>query len=103
MVYLDKMIMHCPIAESEALTTVYEIENHIEKGLPGLEAVYPTSRPVKMCDNMHVAMWMIEVRQGRLRGLSAPKVKFLKLMPRSDGTKVRRAQKGQFPQGLVAV
>ena len=40
-------------------------------------------------------MWVIEVRQGKMRSLSDPKVKFLKLMPQSNGTKVRCAKKRQ--------
>ena len=99
---VDRMIMHRLAAESEALTTVYE-KNHIENTPPGLEEVYLTSRPVKMGDGAHAAMWVIEVRQGRMRSLSDPKVKFLKLLPESDGTKVRRARKRKIPQGLVAV
>ena len=35
--------------------------------------------------------------------LSDLKAKFVKLMPQSDGTKVRRAKKRRVPQGLVAV
>ena len=38
-----------------------------------------------------------------MRNLSHPKVKSLKLMPQSDGTKVCRAKKRQVPQGLMAV
>ena len=30
-------------------------------------------------------------------------MKFLKLVPQSNGTKVRRAKKRQVPQGVVAV
>ena len=98
---VDGMIIYRPAADSEALTTVYE-KDHIEKTLPGLEPVYLTSRPVKMCDGTEAAMWVIEVRQGRMRSLSDPKLKILKLMPQSDGT-FRRVKKRQVPQGLVAV
>ena len=38
-----------------------------------------------------------------MQRLSDPKVKFLKLMPQSDATKVRRAKRRQVPQGLIAV
>ena len=53
---VDRMIIYRPATNSEALTTVYE-KYHIEKTLP-------TSRPMKMCDGMEAAMWVIEVRQG---------------------------------------
>ena len=99
---VDRMTIYRPATDSEARTTVYE-KDHIEKTLPGREAVYLTSRPVKTYDGTEVAMWAIEVRQGRMRSLSDPNVKFLKLMPHSDGTKVCRAKKQQVPQGLVAV
>ena len=79
-------------AEGEALATVYE-KDHIEKTVPGLEAVYLTSRPLMMGDGTHVAMWVVEVRRCRMRGLTDPKVKLLKLMPQSEGTKVRRNDK----------
>ena len=46
---------------------------------------------------------MIEVRQGKRRSLYDPKVKFLTLMPQSDGTKVGRAKKRQVARRLVAV
>ena len=58
---VDRMIMYRSAADSEALTTVYEVD-HIEKTLPGLEAVYLTCRPVKMCDGVESTMWVIEVR-----------------------------------------
>ena len=60
---VDRMIMYSPAIDSEASTTVYEKDN-IQKTLPGPEAVYFTSRLVKMCDNMEAAMWVVEVRQG---------------------------------------
>ena len=91
---VDMMIVYRRAAESEALATVYE-KDHIEKTLPGLEAVYLTSRPVKMCDGTQVAMWVVKVRQGRMCSRSDPKVKFLKLMPQSYGTKVRHTKKRQ--------
>ena len=99
---VDRMIIYRPTTSNEALRTVYE-KDHIEKTLRGLGAVYLTSRPVKMCDGTETAMWVNEVRQARIRNVSHPKVKFLKMMPQSDGTKVRRAKKRQIPQGLVAV
>ena len=106
---VDRMIVYRPAAEGEALTTVYE-KDHIEKTLPGLEVVYLTSCLVLMGDGTHVAMWVVEVRRCTLRGVTDPKMKFLTLMPRSDGTKVRRAKKQQIhakkqqiPLGLVAV
>ena len=45
---VDIMIMYRPAAESEGLTTLYE-KDHIEETLPGLEAVYLTCRPFKIC------------------------------------------------------
>ena len=60
-------------------------KDHIEKTVRGLEAVYLTTRPVKMCNGTEAAMWVIEVRQGHMRSLSDPKVKILKLMPQSPG------------------
>ena len=56
-----------------------------------------------MGDGTHVAMWVVEVPQCKMRGLTDQKVKFLKLMPQSDGTKVRRVKERQIPPGLVAV
>ena len=38
------MMVYRPPTEGEALTTIYE-KYHIEKTLPGLEAIYLTSRP----------------------------------------------------------
>ena len=71
----NRMIVYRPAAESEVLTMVHE-KAHIEKTWPGVDAVYLASRPVKMCDSTRVAMWVIEVHQGRMRSLSDRKVKF---------------------------
>ena len=97
----DRMIMYHPAADAEALITVYE-KDHIEKFVPGLEAVYLTSRPVWMGDG-EATLWVIEIRQSRMRCLSDPKVKFVKLMPQSDGIKVQHTKKRQVLQGLVVV
>ena len=77
---VHRMSMYRPASESGALTTLHE-KDHIEKTLPGLEAAYLMSRPMQMCDGAQVAMWVIEVHQGRMRSLSDPKVNVLKLTP----------------------
>ena len=85
---------------------IYE-KDHIEKTLLGLEVVYLMSPPVMMGYGTHVTithtLWIVEVRHCRMRGLPNPKMKFLKLMPQSDGTKVCHAKKRQIPPRLVAV
>ena len=77
---VDRMIMLRPTADGEALTTVYG-KDHIEKSVPGLEAVYLTLRPLRVGDGPEAALWVIEIGQSRMWCLSIPKVKFLKLMP----------------------
>ena len=68
---MDKLIVYRPASESEALTTVYE-KDHIEKTVPGLEAVYLTSRPVRMCDGAQAALWVIEIRQKKNAAIIRP-------------------------------
>ena len=92
---VDRTIMHPRVAKSEALMSVFE-KDHIEKTLPGLEAVYLRILPWRTSITHAATCVPLAIFTGR-DVMSDPKVKFPKLMPQRDGTKVRCAKKRRVP------
>ena len=62
-----------------------------------------SSRFLKTAGGTEAARGVVDLRRAKICTMNDPKVKFLKLMPQSNGTKVQHTKKRQVPHGLVAV